>query len=145
MMTYRKNMVLAVLSLALLSPAYTAGVAGSWKAEFDTQVGVQKYVYEFKVDGATVTGKATFDREQAKGEVPLKEIKVTGDDIAFVEPLNMEGNEIRIEYKGKISGDEMKLTRQVGEFATEELVAKRVKEGAATTAPDKPAGNQPIK
>jgi hypothetical protein len=39
----------------------------------------------------------------------------------------------------------MKLTRQVGEFATEELVAKRVKEGAATTAPDKPAGNQPIK
>ena len=113
-MTYRKSMVLAALTLALLRPAYAAGVAGSWKAEFDTQIGVQKYLYEFKVAGATVTGKATFEREQTKGEVPLKEIEVTGDDIAFVEPLNFEGTEIRIEYKGKISGDEMKLTRQVG-------------------------------
>ena len=145
MMTYRKRMVLAALTLALLSPAYAADVAGNWKAEFDTQIGIQKYIYEFKVAGATVTGKATFEREQAKGEVPLKEIKVTGDDISFVEPLNFDGTEIRIEYKGKISGDEMKLTRQVGEFATEELVAKRVKEGAATPAPGKPADSPPLR
>ena len=145
MMTDRNGMVLAALTLALLSPVNAADVAGSWKAEFDTQIGVQKYTYEFKVDGATIAGKATFEREQAKGEVPLKEIKVTGDDISFVEPLNFDGTEIRIEYKGKISGDEMKLTRQVGEFATEELVAKRVKEGAATPAPGKPADSPPLR
>jgi hypothetical protein len=138
-------MVLAALTLTLLSPVNAADVAGSWKAEFDTQIGVQKYTYEFKVDGAAVTGKATFEREQAKGEVQLTEIKVTGDDIAFVEPLNFEGTEIRIEYKGKISGDEMKLTRQVGEFATEELVAKRVKPGAATPATGKPADSPPLR
>lgn len=143
MMTYPKTLVLAALTLAGLSPAYAADVAGSWKAEFDTQIGIQKYTYEFKVDGTTVTGKAIFEREQAKGEVPLKEIKLTGDDIAFVEPLNFEGTEIRIEYKGRISGDEMKLTRQVGEFATEELVAKRVKDGAA--APGKPADSPPLR
>ena len=145
MMTYRKQMVLAVFVLALLSPAYAADVAGNWKAEFDTQIGIQKYIYEFKVAGATVTGKATFEREQAKGEVPLTEIKVNGDDIAFVEPLNFEGTEIRIEYKGKITGDEMKLVRQVGEFATEDVVAKRVKEGAAKPAPSKPADAPPVK
>lgn len=145
MIAYRKRMVLAAFALALLSPAYAADVAGNWKAEFDTQVGIQKYTYTFKVDGATVTGKATFEREQTKGEVALSEIKVTGDDIAFVEPLSFEGTEIRIEYKGKISGDEMKLTRQVGEFATEELVAKRVKEGAATPAPGKPADGPPLR
>jgi len=41
--------------------------------------------------------------------------------------MNFQGMDIRIEYSGKINGDEMKLTRKVGEFATEELVAKRVK------------------
>ena len=145
MMTYRKRMVLAALTLALLSPAYAADLAGKWKAEFDTQIGVQKYLYEFKVDGATVTGKATFEREQDKGEVALKEIKLPGDEIAFLEPMNFDGTEIRIEYKGKISGDEMKLTRQVGEFATEELVAKRVKEGAAAPAQSKPADAPSVK
>jgi len=136
MMTYRK-MMMAAFTLTLLSPAYAADVAGKWKAEFDTQIGVQKYLYEFKVDGDKITGKATFEREQAKVEVALKEIKVNGDDIAFTETMNFDGQEVRIDYKGKVSGDEMKLTRQVGEFATEELVAKRVKEPAGLPAETK--------
>jgi len=136
MMTYRK-MMMAAFTLALLSPAHAADVAGKWKTEFDTQIGIQKYTYEFKVDGDKITGKATFEREQAKGEVALKEIKVNGDDIAFMEPLNFDGQEIRIDYKGKVSGDEMKLTRQVGDFATEELVAKRIKEPAGQSAETK--------
>jgi hypothetical protein len=47
--------------------------------------------------------------------------------ISLVETLNFQGNAISISYKGKTAGDEIKFTRQVGEFATEELVAKRVK------------------
>jgi hypothetical protein len=135
MMTYRKLMILAAFAPTLLSLASAADVAGKWKAEFDTQIGLQKYVYEFKVDGDKITGKAVFDREQAKGEVDLKDVKVSGDDISFSEPLNFDGQEIRIDYKGKVAGDEMKLTRQVGDFATEELVAKRVKEPPAVKLP----------
>jgi uncharacterized protein len=41
--------------------------------------------------------------------------------------MTYQGMDIRIEYSGKIAGDELKLTRKVGEFATEELVARRVK------------------
>ena len=41
--------------------------------------------------------------------------------------LDFQGQQLRIEYKGKIAGDEMKLTRQVGDVGTEELVAKRAK------------------
>jgi hypothetical protein len=41
--------------------------------------------------------------------------------------LDFQGQQLRIEYKGKISGDEMKLSRQIGDVATEELVAKRAK------------------
>jgi len=39
-----------------------------------------------------------------------------------------QGMEIRITYSGRVtSADEIKFTRQVAEFATEEVVAKRVK------------------
>ena len=48
--------------------------------------------------------------------------------MSFVEIFKFEGNEIQITYTGQIaSDDEIKFTRQVAEFATEELVAKRVK------------------
>jgi hypothetical protein len=43
--------------------------------------------------------------------------------------LNFQGMEIRIVYTGAIvSADEIKFTRQVADFATEELVATRVKD-----------------
>jgi hypothetical protein len=130
-MSRRKMMILAAFALAPLGVLFATDISGQWKAEFDTPIGVQKYVYEFKVDGDKITGKAAYEREQGRGEVDLREIKLSGDDISFMEPLSFDGQEVRIEYKGKVTGDEMKLTRNVGEFATEELVAKRVKEPAA--------------
>ena len=42
-------LVIAVLMILTASTrARAAGIDGKWAAEFDTQVGVQKYVYEFK-------------------------------------------------------------------------------------------------
>ena len=46
----------------------------------------------------------------------------------FVEKISFQGNEIAITFTGKItSNDEIKFTKQVGEIATEQLVAKRAK------------------
>ena len=54
--------------------------------------------------------------------------KVESDKVSFVEVFKFEGNEIQITYTGQVtSDDEIKFTRQVAEFATEEIVAKRVK------------------
>ncbi len=103
--------------------AHAADFNGKWTAEFDTQIGVQKYTYEFHVDGAAVTGKAINEH----GETAITEGKVDGDSISFVEMLNFQGNDLRITYTGKISGDEIKFTRNVADFATEELTAKRAK------------------
>ncbi len=126
-----KFLSLIVAALAAVTFARAADIDGKWKAEFDTQVGVQKYVYELKLEGDKLTGKATFERAEQKGTVDLLEGKVTKDEVTFVEILNYQGNEIRIVYKGKLAGDELKLSRAVGEFATEELVAKRVKAAPA--------------
>ena len=53
-------------------------------------------------------------------------------------PLEFDGQQIRIDYHGKVTGDEMKLIRQVGDFATEDVVAKRVKPAPALPAAPKP-------
>ena len=52
--------VLALL-LAAAMPAGAADLPGRWTAEFDSPIGVQKYVYEFKSAGGVLTGQATFD------------------------------------------------------------------------------------
>ena len=119
--------------------ALAADVTGTWKAEFDTQIGMQKYTFVLKQDGATLTGKASADINGEKHEAELKEGKIDGDSVSFVEMLNFQGNDLRIVYTGKVLANEIKFTRQVGEFAKEDLVAKR--EGAAT--PAQPATTQP--
>jgi hypothetical protein len=128
MKTRYRILISAASAAALFVSARAADLTGRWKAEFDTQVGVQKYVFDLKADGDKVTGKATFERMDEKGEVELKEGRIVKDEVSFVEPMKFQDQEVRIEYKGKLAGDELKLTRKVGEFATEELVAKRVKE-----------------
>src|SRR3982750_4164155 len=109
------------LLLATASALFAADVSGKWKATFDTQIGVQNYTYTFKVDGGKLTGTA----ESEHGKSTLADGTVSGETVAFTENLDFQGNAIKIDYKGTIAGDEIKFTRKVGDFATEELVAKR--------------------
>ena len=129
MKTYTKSIALAALALAFVGTAHAQdSVAGKWKGQFDSQIGLQKYTYEFKVDGTNLTGKAIGEREMGTNEVVITKGTVGTNGIFFVEPLKFEDNEIRIEYTGKVSGDEIKFHRKVGDFAEEDFVAKRVKE-----------------
>ena len=116
--------VLALL-LAVSLPAAAADLAGRWTAEFESPIGLQKYVYEFKNVGGALTGEATFERSLGNGSVALKNVKLEGDKITFDEPLSVDGNEIIISYTGTVAGDEIKLERKVGEFGTEQLTARR--------------------
>jgi enterochelin esterase-like enzyme len=131
---------ITLLTLALFSvSALAADVTGTWQAEFDTQRGLQKYTFTFKQDGTSVTGKASIERDGETREAELKEGKVEGDTLTFVEPLQVQANELRITYTGKISGNEIRFTRRVGNFGSSEATAKR--EGA--TAPAQAVETQP--
>jgi hypothetical protein len=136
-MNLRKTIALAAIALIGLSLAHAADLAGKWTAEFESPIGVQKYVYEFKADGDKITGKATYDHSMGKGESALTQIKLSGDDLSFVEQMKLDGNEITVTYTGKVAGDEIKLTRNVGDFGTEQLVAKRQKAPESKPAPAK--------
>ena len=107
--------------------AHAGDVTGKWTAEFDTQVGPQKYTFDLKADGEKLTGKAAFERMGQAGEADLLEGKVKGDEVSFVETFDAMGSAVRIEYTGTVKGDEIAFTRQVGDFATEQIVARRAK------------------
>ena len=124
------------------APPQTNRLSGKWQAEFDSQIGTQKYVFDFKVEGGLVTGKATGDIGGEKHESDLKDGKLAGDVLTFVENLDYQGNSIAISYEGKVAGDEIKFTRKVGDFATEELTARLVAETNAPVAAQ-PAAAQP--
>ncbi|HTL18677.1 MAG TPA: malectin domain-containing carbohydrate-binding protein, partial [Patescibacteria group bacterium] len=111
-------------------------ISGIWKSEFDSQIGHQVYSFTFKQDGSILTGKANSEAGERKREAELKEGKVDGKTVSFVEMLSIPDREIRIDYTGKLSadGNEIKFTRAVGDFAKTEIVARR--ETAGKGAPN---------
>ena len=121
----RNSMLIPALALmlALTLPAAAADIAGKWTASFDTQIGVQNYTYTFQVTDSKLTGTA----ESQFGKTEITEGAVKGEEISFVENLDFQGNPLKITSKGKISGDEIKFTRNVADMVTEEFVAKRAK------------------
>lgn len=100
-------------------------VIGVWKVDFNTRIGVQQYVFTFDHDGERLVGRAEAERDGNARQVELQNLKLDRDTISFQETLSLVGNEIRIDYSGKIAGDSIILTRKVGEFAEEEATATR--------------------
>jgi hypothetical protein len=122
-MTIAAVIVLCVVSTVV--HAIAADISGKWQASFETQIGEQHYTYTFVVKDAKLSGKIGSD---IGGETEILDGKVEGDKVTFVEIFPYQGAEIRITYVGHVtSEDSIRFTRQVEEFATEELVAKRVR------------------
>ena len=121
--------ILRAVSVVLLclSPALAADISGKWTATIKTPIGDMNYTFDFKVEGAKLTGKAVMSMGGESNESVLSEGSVKGDEISFVETLKVQGQELRCEYKGKISGDKISGSRTVGSYGTEEFVASRAK------------------
>ncbi len=117
--------LLAFALLATLAPfARAAGVDGQWTADVPGRGGeTQASTFTFNSDGGKLTGTVA----NQMGERPIEEGKIEGDDLSFVQNLEFNGNKVRILYKGKVSGNEIKFTRQRdgGQGRVAEFVAKR--------------------
>lgn len=122
----RNGLLLLCAVLGFATPAsHAADLAGPWRAEFETPRGLQKYVFTFQQEGEKLTGKAVAESGETKREAELAEGRITGDTLSFVETLQFQGNELRIRYTGKINGDEIAFTREVGNFGKSEFKATR--------------------
>lgn len=120
-----KTQLLLFSLLAVPFIGFAADLSGTWKSEFDSQIGRQKYTYTLKQEGDKLAGKANSEVNDQKHEAQLSDGKVEGDKVSFVEMLNFNGNDIRIAYSGTVASNEMKLTREVGTFAKEDIILKR--------------------
>ncbi len=120
----------------LFNDKSSEGISGVWKADFDTQRGLQKYAFKFKQDGPSITARASVDLDGQTREVEFKDVELNDKTLTFVEVLDAQGRELRITYTGTVSDDEIKFQRAVGEFGSSDSVAKR---DSATESPAKPA------
>jgi len=126
-MALRTSVVLVVLILCSLVCVHAADISGKWTAEFDSQVGLQKYTYEFKVAGTAITGNATANIAGEDMKSVITEGKIDGDKVSFTEKLSYTGMDLDIVYTGTVSGNEMKLSRTVAGQEGETFTAKRAK------------------
>ena len=120
-----RGMLLAFYVICYGSGVFAADIGGKWTAEFDSQVGKQKYTYEFAVEGTALTGNAQANIAGSDMKPSAIEGTTDGDKLSFVENLDYTGMALRITYTGTVSGDEMQLTRDVAGQGGETFTARR--------------------
>lgn len=103
-----KRFLLALTFSALA--ALAAGVSGNWKATAEGPNGAMERTFSFKVDGDKLTGETV---SSMLGKSVIENGKVNGDEITFTITAKFQDNEMKLTYKGKVTGDTMKLTSQM--------------------------------
>ncbi|MBZ5625799.1 MAG: hypothetical protein LAQ69_44975 [Acidobacteriia bacterium] len=98
--------VLASFAVFVLT-ASAADVTGTWKAIAETSNGNLETTFVFRVDGTKLTGTTSI---QGMGVTPISEGKIDGDNLSFLVAANLNGKEVKLSYKGKVTGNEMKIT-----------------------------------
>ena len=104
-----KVLLVGAVVLLILAAAYAADVTGKWVAEQQGRNGPTQTTFTFKADGAKLAGTM----QGAQGDpVEITEGKVEGDNISFVVVRKRGDVEMKTTWKGKVSGDEIKFTRE---------------------------------
>ncbi len=109
------------------TPDSSDKIVGKWTCTIDTQIGQQEYVYTIESKDDKMLGSAAMKLDGNDFKSELVNVKLDGKKVSFEEKLKFNDAELLITYTGELEGDQMKLTRKVGDFATEEFVAKRSK------------------
>lgn len=110
----------SMFSLSVLG----ADVTGTWKGTAETPNGTIERTFVFKVDGKKLTGETT---SQLLGKSTINDGIIDGDDLSFTISAKFQDNEVKLVYKGKVSGDQIKLHVESQDGAiSADYVAKRV-------------------
>jgi enterochelin esterase-like enzyme len=121
-----KLLFLCVAFAAVQMSGLAADITGTWNAQFDTQMGLQKYQFSFPVTEGKLTAKGTAETGSQKREIEFAEAKLAGDTLTFVEIRQIQDREIRIEFTGKVVDQGIQFTRNVGQYGSQQALATRV-------------------
>jgi hypothetical protein len=85
---------------------------GKWSGEYDGGMGQpMTLTYTFKSDGDKLTGSVMSSLDNK--ETPIKNGKIDGKNISFIADVDFQGMTMKFNYKGVLSGEELKLTWDV--------------------------------
>ncbi len=103
---------LLVLFALFAVTAAAADITGTWKGSAETPQGTIERTFVFKVDGKTLTGETS---SQMLGSSKIKDGKIDGDSISFSITASFQGNDMEVNYTGKVSadGNEIKLKADI--------------------------------
>jgi hypothetical protein len=115
-----KYFLLIVGVLLLASFAFGADVDGKWSG---TITGMDMTVgFTFKADGKTLTGSHLVNGQ----ETAIKDGKIDGNNISFSVTIDLGGQETKVEHKGVVSADQIKMTYEMS-GQPGEILLKRAK------------------
>jgi hypothetical protein len=117
-----KKILVMLAAVALLATGlFAADVTGKWSAEMEGRDGQKRtQTFDLKADGDKLTGTVSSPR----GERPIIDGKISGDDISFAVEVEFGGEKRKMQYTGKIVGNELKMKVGAGE-RTREFTAKK--------------------
>jgi hypothetical protein len=98
---------LLIVAAAFAAVASAADIGGTWKGTAEMQGNAIERTFVFKVDGSKLTGETT---SQMMGTSAITDGRIDGDNISFTVAVKFQDNEMKLNYKGKVSGDTIKLT-----------------------------------
>ena len=121
-----KRFLLLIAALSVI--AFASDITGNWKATAEGPDGAMERTFIFKVDGNKVTGETT---SSLLGKSTITDGKVDGDTVTFTITGNIQGTEMKLNYKGTIKGDEIVFQSCRGRWpdhrmAREEAIAARI-------------------
>jgi hypothetical protein len=116
--------VCSLLAGAMLACAAKGGVDGKWVAQLPAREGqTRETTFNFKAEGNKLTGTVS----GRQGDTPISDGQINGDEISFTVTANFRDNEVKLLYKGKVSGNEIHFTRtrEGGDQPPQEFIAKK--------------------
>ena len=112
--------VLGLLALFVTSAA-AADVTGNWKGTAETPNGPIERTFVFKQNGTTLTGESS---SELMGKSTIENGKVEGDAISFSLTVKFQDNEFKVNYAGKVEGDQIKLKLESEAFSADYVLKK---------------------
>ena len=113
--------ITAVAALTLWV-SFAADIDGKWTGQFQGRRGTQTQTIMLKVDGNTLTGSVQGGRG---GPVEISNGTIDGNNVSFTVVREFKDNKITQQFKGSISGGELKLTVSGGRGEPRQVTYKK--------------------
>jgi len=119
-----KKILLGTVFMMLVACfSFGADVDGKWTTEMPGMDGSPMVInFTFKADGDKLTGTTGPDGMES----PISEGKIDGKNISFVVTIDF-GMEMKMNYKGTVEGNEIKLSVDMGMGEPMQMTLKKAK------------------